>query len=111
MTPTNEQLKLAAKAAGIAIHHWIGNEPRVVISEPNAKYEQYKRWLPVTDKSDSFDLRVAIDANIRVNGNYVLVNKGRHAAGVGFYEDHNNDKGLATMRAVFMCAVEIGRSL
>jgi hypothetical protein len=112
MTPTREQLELAAKAAGIVIHHWISNEPCVIISEPNAKYEQYKRWLPVTDKSDSFDLMVACEIEPMFHSNGVsALSGGDIATQPFFYADHNNDKRLATMTAVFLCAVEIGRAM
>jgi hypothetical protein len=109
MTPTREQL--AAKAAGIVIHHWIGDEPRVVISEPNAKYEQYKPWQPVTNKSDSFDLMVAGKINIQH-----LDELGRVFAGDGStlqmeeYKDHATEAD-ATMWAAFLCAIKTGRAM
>jgi hypothetical protein len=103
---TREQLDLAAKAAGIVIRHWISNGPCVIISEPSAKYEQYKRWLPVTSKSDSFDLMVACEIELRYFDSCVTV--GCFSVP---YKDYNNDKGLATCAAVFLCAVEIGRAM
>jgi hypothetical protein len=105
--PTREQLELAAKAAGIVIEDWT--------EEGNPMYRNDKGhlgiWIPTLDKYESFDLMVAIDANITVRGKYVFVNSGRHAAGVAFYKDHNNDKGLALCAAVFMCAVAIGEAM
>ena len=91
MTPTREQLELAAKAAGY---------------KPNI-------WYPVTDKSDSFDLMVACGIELMYFDDHVSAHSD-FLMGISFCVDlkeHNNDKGLATMWAVFLCAVEIGRAM
>jgi hypothetical protein len=106
MTPTREQLELAAKASGIVIHHWFGDDPRIAMAKPNSKDEKYRTWLPWKDKSDSFDLMVACEIELKYFDSCVT-----SACFSVPYKDHNNDKGLATMWAVFLCAVEIGRDM
>jgi hypothetical protein len=110
MTPTHKQLKLAAKAAGIIIHHWSEHTgtPFVVYSE-----HEFHAWQPVTNKSDSRDLEVAceIEINFGLRGVWATVEDERRGSKVQFYSDHNNDKGLATCAAVFLCAVEVGRAM
>ena len=94
MTPTREQLELAAKAAGMnQTESWLAYN-----------------WQPTTFKSDSFDLMVTCDIEPEFFDNCVTAT----ACGVMWDEwlkDHNNDKQLATMWAVFLCAVEIGRAM
>ena len=107
MTPTREQLELAAKAAGIE-GWWTGSDYCYrYIGNPNVPIP----WQPWEYKPDSFDLMVAI------GGGHIAYFQGK----IHFYTedemacvalaDHNNDKGLATMWAVFLCAVEIGRAM
>jgi hypothetical protein len=107
MKPTREQLELAAKAAGIVIDHWSEHTgtPFVVYSE-----HEFHAWQPVTNKSDSFDLMVACGIEPMFHDCAVSA-----LSGSDFHTDPvywlDQDKGLATMWAVFLCAVEIGRSL
>jgi hypothetical protein len=107
MTPTKEQLELAAKAAGYKLS-WFrreGFEPQPTIGDG--------AWLPVTSKSDSFDLMVTCGIELMYFDDHVSAHSD-FLMGISFcveYKDHNNDKGLATMQAVFLCDVEIGRSL
>ena len=107
MTPTREQLELAAKVVGIEIHHWFDNDPRITIPEPTDLTVKYRTWQPVTDKSDNRDLELACEIELKF-----FSPLGIKANDAWFYyKDYNNDKGLATMWAVFLCAVEIGRAM
>ena len=107
MTPTREQLEFAAKAAGIVIDHWSEHTgtPFVVYSE-----HEFHVWQPVTNKSDSFNLMVACGMDVDAGGTIVFSVVGKAMASVHL-KDYNDDKGLATMWAVFLCAVEIGRAM
>jgi hypothetical protein len=107
MTPTREQLELAAKAAGLTLKDCTCKKELKCV-------ETNKHWNPTTSKSDSFDLMVALmarDFEIISNDKEVCVHCFYECRGSALLEDYNNDKGLATMWAVFLCAVEIGRSL
>jgi hypothetical protein len=99
--PTREQLALAAKAAGMAI---------VPLSEGIWHTEYGRFWHPTTNKSHSFDLMVACGIEPMFHDCAVSA-----LSGSDFHTDPvywlDQDKGLATMWAVFLCAVEIGRSL
>jgi hypothetical protein len=109
MTPTREQLELAAKAAGIVIEDWNdANSPMY-----RGARGDWHVWRPATDKSDSRDLEVACEIELRYGrlGVWATAKQGTIASEVQYYEDHNNDKGLATCAAVFLCVVEIGRAM
>jgi hypothetical protein len=111
MTPTCEQLELAAKAAGIATHRL---QTRYVTHDhyEDGRVDIIKPWNPVTDKSDSFDLMVACEIEPMYFDDCVLA-QSDFLMGISIYaylKDHNNDKGLAIMWAMFLCAVELGKS-
>jgi hypothetical protein len=105
MKATREQLELAAKAAGYKLffHERAGYAPQPSIGG--------KVWNPVADKSDSFDLMVACKISLLWGDGIVRADSHRGIDTFAFYKDHNNDKGLATMAAVFLCAVAIGEAM
>jgi hypothetical protein len=110
MIATKEQLELAAKAAGYKLS-WFrreGFEPQPTIGDG--------AWHPTTDKSDSFDLMVACGISVSFEPENDLVTAtdtySWEYSSIDIKPEHNNnDKGLATMAAVFLCAVEIGRGM
>ena len=104
MIPTREQLELAAKAAGLTLKDCTCKKELKCV-------ETNKHWNPTTSKSDSFDLMVACGIEPMFHDTAVSALSGSdfHTEPV-YYKDHNNEKGLATMWAVFLCAVEIGRA-
>jgi hypothetical protein len=114
-TPTREQIELAAKAVGLT--YTMHNDVfEILETSADGQKQGFRPWQPVTSKSDSFDLMVAIDADIKrytdgVRCVYRTHMLPKDIVGTAYYKDHNNDKGLATLWAVFLCAVEIGRSL
>jgi hypothetical protein len=109
MTPTREQLELAAKAAGITVLPDYVDGVGIMIIGPVGRPEY---WEPTTSKSEIFDLMVAIgvESSFSTSDNYFFCYSGKYY-GCANIKDHNNDKGLATMWAVFLCAVEIGRAM
>jgi hypothetical protein len=106
MTPTREQLELAAKAAGLLLKWgnlnaaYVKNEDGVLV-----------RWNPTTSNSDSFDLMVACAIDLVFSKNVVTALCPYNSSGHAYFIHHNNDKQLATMWAVFLCAVELGRAM
>jgi hypothetical protein len=111
---TKQQLELAANAAGYQLEEIRGVLKRWVDSKTGMG-GGWLPWHPVTDKSDSFDLMVACGilpfwSELHCS---CVVNRGKRGDLFNMvnYKDHNNDKGLATMWAVFLCAVEIGRAM
>lgn len=112
MTPTREQLELAAKAAGYEHCKTYLIPPNFAADGILIKRGEggYRWWNPIASKSDSFDLEVDCEIEPMFHDTAVSALSGSdfHTAPV-YWLDH--DKGLATMWAVFLCAVEIGRSL
>jgi hypothetical protein len=106
MTPTREQLELAAKAAGLLLKWgnlnaaYVKNEDGVLV-----------RWNPTTSSSDSFNLMVACEIDVGYGYAYMYASYDEKYCKTVYYKDHNNDKGLAIMWAVFLCAVELGRAM
>jgi hypothetical protein len=110
MTPPRKQLELAAKAAGI--EGWWSGSCYCYGYKGNQNVPI--PWTPWETKYDSFNLMVALlarDFEIISNDKEVCVHCFYGCRGAALLEDHNNDKGLATMWAVFLCAVEVGRAM
>jgi len=105
MKPTREQLELAAKAAGIEIYLTKSTPDRVFY-----RLDICEEWRPTEDKSESFELMVACGIDVEFNEAAGIVYTEKHSCCIRVFvdEDYNNDKGLATMWAIFLCAVEIG---
>jgi hypothetical protein len=102
-----ELLEDAAKAAGIEIKHWIGNDP------------YSPEWNPLTDDGDA--LRLAIKCGISVLRFPACIGTGWPQNGlparlIGFdppYEDISSGQDVlaATRRAIVRAAAEIGRNM
>jgi len=105
MKPTREQLELAAKAAGIDVRAI--NQDSIFTEDEN---HQLKRWKPTTSKSDSFDIMVACGIEPMFHDCAVSALSGSDFRTEPIYW-LDQDKGLATVWAIFLCAVEIGRGL
>jgi len=107
MIATLIQLELAAKAAGHTTFHGSRTSKGGVHLEDGGKVWE---WNPTTSKSDSFDLMVACGIEPMFHDCAVSA-----LSGSDFHTDPvywlDQDKQLATMWAVFLCAVEIGKSL
>jgi hypothetical protein len=108
MMPTREQLELAAKAAGLTVLPDYVDGVGIMIIGPVGRPEY---WEPTTSKSEIFDLMVACKISLLWGDGIVRADSHRGIDTFAFYKDHNNDKGLATMWAVFLCAVELGRAM
>jgi hypothetical protein len=111
MTPPRKQLELAAKAAGLKYYGYDVHKGLQLDKPYDIRHITW--WNPITSKSDSRDLEVACEIELKYgfHGVWASAKHGTIASEVQFYADYNNDKGLATCAAVFMCAVEVGRSL
>ncbi len=101
-----ELLKLAAKAAGIEIKHWIGSDPHS------------PKWRPFTDDGDALRLAVKLKMNIQIvtlpHAVYVKAYDGTHEAAMEPLKDVRTsvvttDPLAATRRAIVRAAAEIGR--
>jgi hypothetical protein len=110
MTPTREQLELAAKAVGLTYYGYDVHKGLQLDKPYDIRHITW--WNPVTTKSDSFDLMVACGIHSDFsNEDLVFCSYWGHHHVKTHLSKYNNDKGLATMWAVFLCAVEIGRGL
>ena len=110
MIPTHKQLELAAKATGYQLEDIKGVLHRWVDSETGMG-GCWLPWQPVTDKSDSRDLEVECKISLLWSNELVRADSHRGIDTFAYYKDYNNDKGLATMWAVFLCAVAIGEAM
>ena len=110
MTPTREQLELAAKAAGKKLAYEM-YAPTWGFGKNGIKLHDGSWWHPVTSKTDSFDLMVACKMYVDTASNTIAFAAAGKTQVSAYLKDHNNDKELATMWAVFLCAVEIGRAM
>jgi hypothetical protein len=112
-TPTREQLELAAKVAGVThIEYTNGYDGKYGLQLCDEIGRHTRSWNPTTSKSDSFNLMVACGIEVafdNVNGVVDTTHTTLNSYIFLDYKDYNNDKGLATMWAVFLCAVELGR--
>ena len=115
MKPTREQVELAAKAAGLILN--FTEEGLVFAHKKDCPVGDTvtREWLPATNKSDSFDLMVACKIAPKIFDSIVIAQTlffAKHQAKTeAWFSDHNNDKSRATMWAIFLCAVEIGRAM
>jgi hypothetical protein len=105
MTPTREQLELAAKAAGYS-YKWQHSKFRVSRHDTNGWSEA---WYPVKDASDNLNLRDSCEINISYFISCVAATSRGKTIDV-YYSDYK-DKNDATRWASFLCAVEIGRAM
>jgi hypothetical protein len=113
MTPTREQLELAAKAAGIVPYSINAETGAVKYKVPSATMAmQFSSWFPTTSKSDSFDLMVACGINVQYGLTRVWA---RWADDMDICVSSPMSGGTkveqTTMWAIFLCAVEIGRAM
>ena len=98
-----ELLERAAKAAGMTIIEWYGEE------EPNGPWAVHEPrgphlgWNPLTDDGDALRLAVNLD----------LIDECKWKAPVTkeIYDECNSDWYAATRRAIVRAAAEIGRSM
>ena len=94
---TKQLLELAAKAAGIVIHHWSDGRLPYECPVLNDGINEYIRVFdPLTDDGDA--LRLAVTLKLWTH------------SGMGNYHDQD-DPYAATRRAITRAAAEIGRGM
>ena len=102
-----ELLELAAKAAGVELHHW--NEDTFIrVSEYVDDVGGY--WSPLTDDGDALRLAVKLGLEIRTNGPYLIAVTPRYVDNE-LYEERGDDPYAATRRAIVRAAAEIGKTI
>ena len=95
-----ELLERAAKAAGMTIIEWYGEE------EPNGPWAVHEPrgphlgWNPLTDDGDALRLAVKLDMLWENLESFDM-----------FFDSMEPDKQAATRRAIVRAAAEIGRSM
>lgn len=113
MTTDRELLEMAAKAAGIRVGYWLGEEMQIHFFSPDPDESMEIEWNPLTDDGDALRLAVKLGMVVEVDttdeitrirdfdyGEVLLVNM--HFA---------CDPYAATRRAIVRAAAEIGRSM
>ena len=101
-----EEYRLASKAAGFEITYENGCLQQIEMFRGHLP--NYVDWKPKTDKGDSFDLMIACSITVTRHGNVLMI-KSDGARGVVFCKYGDQDDSF--MKAIFDCAVEIGRGM
>jgi len=108
-----ELLELAAKAAGIVIHHWSDGRLPYECPVLNDGINEYIRVFdPLTDDGDALRLAVKLHINIEIWNVDALIRANVYLKGRGhgdFEERYTTDPQAATRRAIVRAAAEIGR--
>ena len=115
-----ELLELAAKAAGVAVHHWSHVDcpdcPDAVPVLTDGINTEIVVWNPLLDDGDA--LRLAVKLSFcqtqwfAHNPPDVMIGyKTPDGEGHNWIEDHNGDPEAATRRAIVRAAAEIGRAM
>jgi len=114
-----ELIELAAKAAGVVIHHW--SDGRLPYGCPvlNDGINEYIRVFdPLADDGDALRLAVKLELNLRINKFphvvYVEIYNGRAPSVMEPLSDVRQptpDPQVATRRAITRAAAEIGRGM
>ena len=113
-----ELLELAAKAAGIELHHWSGD---VFIKVADDVDDDGGSWNPLTDDGDALRLAVKLEIKFSTTPSPRHKNKSMWVAfntkinGANHQnildEDYGDDPYAATRRAIVRAAAEIGRAM
>jgi hypothetical protein len=112
-TELREMLELAALAAGVNNHQWVGFglQEQIVHGVPHCGTEGHI-WAPQDDDGDSFRLAVVLGLDVsqgkRQDDTPVAY---AETATYRACENHGNDPLAATRMAVLRCAAEIGKSM
>ena len=110
MTPTKEQMELAAKAAGYELS-WLWGEALIHVNDASIS------WSPLTSGDDSQRLQVKLRIDVEWRNEFCVsafVADGGYVAKMSHFENFdptNQDDDMRSMReAIFLVAVEIGRA-
>jgi hypothetical protein len=101
-----ELLELAAKAAGIKLHHWV--DKGCWQDEPDEEGFQtappdLSRWNPLTSDGDALRLAVKLDIDIDFFSTTIHAND--EVESLNMHDNHY----IATRRAIVRAAAEIGK--
>lgn len=98
-----ELLELAAKAAGIPLSYWEGDDDKP-FDENTDSY-----WNPLTDDGDALRLAVKLGLDVWTFASETQV--GWPKSGRTLVEPHGSDPYATTRRAIVRAAAEIGKQL
>ena len=115
-----ELLELAAKAAGVAVHHWSHVDcpdcPDAVPVLTDGINTEIVVWNPLADDGDA--LRLAVSQRLKIDHNHpedqnlwVAVRDRRFVACSIERFDDESQRSAATRRAIVRAAAEIGRAM
>lgn len=117
MTPTKEQMELAARAAGIKQVKWHDALYCMYVLRPKKPKHDWVEWTPLTSGDDSQRLQVKlrIDVDWATSSNYVSAityanDRYKNFESVEFNPASPDDDLRAMREAIFLVAVEIGRA-
>lgn len=103
-----ELLELAAKAAGLQVRGWIGND--CIYYDPITNHTGHGDWIPLTNDGDALRLAVKLKLSLYINHavrvDYCIPNA---MPTVPLYEPLEPDVYAATRRAIVRAAAEIGK--
>lgn len=106
-----ELLELAARAAGIEIQGWFGDDDNDIMFADIGPDEVIE-WNPLTDDGDA--LRLAVKLNMQVSVGYrrihAVICSDSDEPSINCSEPKEGDLYAATRRAIVRAATEIGKA-
>jgi hypothetical protein len=114
MSTDREVLELAAKAAGIKLHRWLGDLQNRYLLDPDFSVGIAVTWNPLTDDGDALALALSVGLVVDTK-NARAIAYDRLSAGHNDWvygdEDGDFDEDDAVRRAIVFAAADIGRSI
>ena len=103
-----ELLELAAKAAGITIIEWYGDESEIYWADHEPRQHEAVGWNPLIDDGDALRLLVKLRMGVSVFSSFVSVGDD---FGSETHQEIGDDPYAATRRAIVRAAAEIGKEM
>lgn len=102
-----ELLGYAAKAAGLQVRGWIGND--CIYYDPITNHTGHGDWIPLEDDGDALRLAVKLGLIINIWSEAKKVFAGYGVSEEGIIEPITDNPYAATRRAIVRAAAEIGK--
>jgi len=103
-----ELLEYAAKAAGLQVRGWIGND--CIYYDPITNHTGHGDWNPITNDGDALRLAVKLQLDVLHTDYFVRVSNrddNRWEIELGVLDG----RGAATRKAIVSAAAQIGRGM
>lgn len=102
-----ELLEMAAKAADIKLHRWMGDLQNRYLLDPDFDSGLAVTWNPLTEDGDALRLAVKLRLCVDIYSEGTTVCDSDHTEA----SEHGADNGMATRRAIVRAAAAIGSAM